>query len=364
MTSGHDHPHGEPTLSGALRQDLRQRNFWRTLRREFVELREFSLDGEKRARLTAMGTIRRHLVVLWWILKGMILKLTPTRRLVLVAGVILTLIGKITMGSNVTFESPGGTILILFVLLLELKDRILSQDELRAGRAVQHALLPELSPEIAGWSVYISTSAANEVGGDLVDYLRVSPERNGLVIADVSGKGLRAALLMAKLQTIIRSFAPDFTTLDPFVSKVNDVFRRDCPPNFFASMIYLEIAPLHRSVSFVNAGHLPPLIIAADGVHQMEKGETALGLLPEARYKTHELSLQQGDVLLCYSDGLTEARNQHGDFFGVDRLLTVIGTLRELPAPGIAGAILAEVSRFVGDARPHDDLSLVVMKAL
>lgn len=362
MTSDNDHPLRQPTLSGVLRQDLRQGNFWGTLRREFTELREFSLDSEKRARLKTMGSIRRHIVVVWWILREMILKLTPTRRLLLVAGLILLLAVRSTEGSQHSAQIPAGIVLILFVLLLELKDRILSQDELLSGKAVQQALMPSQTPETPGWSLWISTSAANEVGGDLVDFLSVAPDRKGLVIADVSGKGLRAALLMAKLQTIIRSLAPDFTSLESFVGKVNEVFRRECLPNFFASMIYVEIAPGQRSVKFVNAGHLPPVHLGANGVQPLGKGETALGLMADARYREHTLQLEPGDVLFCYSDGVTEACNPDGEFFGMDRMLTLLGTVRTLPASAIGGTVLAEISRFAGDARPHDDVSLLVMR--
>jgi len=354
----------DPTLRAALREDLRQGGFWQNLRKEWVELREFSIDEGKRTTLAAMGPVKRGFYVSWWILKQMILRLTPVRRLLLVAGLVLLLISDSVRTDSAHAQPYIGAALLLFVLLLELKDRLLATDELESGRTVQRALMPDQNPQVPGWSLWLYSRSANEVGGDLVDYLTLGPSRLAVVLADVSGKGLKAALLMAKLQTIIRTLAPDFPSIARLGAKINEVFRRDGLPNVFASMIYVELSPDSQDLRFINAGHLPPLILRGDGIHETPKGDPALGLMNITTYTEQTVACDHGDVLLGYSDGLTEARNIQGEFFGNERLLALLPSLRALSAPGIGTRLTEELDRFVGEAHRHDDLTLIVLKRL
>lgn len=358
-----------PKFFKTVREDLRRGDFKRTLRQDFEDLKEFYLSKEQKARLAKMGWVKRWLYMIWWLLKILFFRLTPTRRILFLISIVLIW----TSGSfqwqsaDIHFESDTnllGYLIFCFVLMLELKDKLLARDELAAGRAVQHALMPEPTPVIPGWSLWLFTQPANEIGGDLVDFLKLDETRFGVALADVAGKGLGAALFMAKLQATLRAIAPDYDSLAKLGQKINEIFYRDTVAKSFASLVYLEIASDSPQVRFINAGHMPPVLLHQGQVKETPKGEQALGLSAEAIYKEHTLDLSRNDVLLVYSDGLTEAQNERGEFFGEQRLMTFLPTLSDLSVENIGTRMLSEVKRFVRDTRATDDLSLCILKRL
>jgi phosphoserine phosphatase RsbU/P len=359
----------QPNLRQTLKEDIKTADLWTSFRRDYRELEKFYIDDEKKLRLERMRWFKRMFYLAWWLLKSMLLKLTPARRILLFIGFFFIL-----GGGNIILESDHvrattnwqilGGVLLVFVLMLELKDKLLARDELEAGRKVQRALMPDPTPSVPGWSVLLFTRPANEVGGDLVDFLNFGTNRNGLVLADVSGKGLQAALLTAKLQATIRALGQDYEFISKLVSKINEIFHRDSLPNMFASLLYAEIAPESAHIKFVNAGHLPPLLLQSGMIREMPKGEQALGLIGTSSYIEQTVELQRGDIFFAYSDGLTEARNDKGEFFGSERLLRLLPTWQNLSAERIGSAVTTEVDWFVGEARANDDLSLVILKKL
>lgn len=358
----------EPNLRQTLKEDIKTADLWTSFRRDYQELEKFYIDDEKKLRLDQMKWFKRLFYLAWWLLKSMLLKLTPARRMLLFIGFFFILGGGaiIIHGNDVrtgNWQILGG-VLLLFVLMLELKDKLLARDELEAGRKVQQALMPDPSPSISGWSVWLYTRPANEVGGDLVDYLGYDEGRRGLVLADVSGKGLQAALLTAKLQATIRALGQDYNSISKLVSKINEIFHRDSLPNMFASLLYAEVAPDSARIRFVNAGHLPPFLLHAGTLVETPKGEQALGLIGSSSYVEQSVELQSGDIFFAYSDGLTEARNERGEFFGMERLLRLLPGWQNLSAEKIGKAVTTEVDWFVGEARANDDLSLVILKRL
>ncbi len=368
MNTADARPSTEPKLHQTLKQDIKTGNLWQTFQRDYRELEKFYIDDEKKARLDKMPWLKRVVFLTLWLFRSLLLKLTPLRRILLIVGLIFILgwgaivvEGKTVQTNNWQFF---GGVLLLFVLMLELKDKLLARDELEAGRKVQQALMPESTPSISGWSAWLTTRPANEVGGDLVDSLNLGTNRHGLVLADVSGKGLQAALLTAKLQATIRALGQDYNATADLVTKINEIFHRDSLPNMFASLLYMEVAPDTSHVKFVNAGHLPPLLLQSGTIRETPKGELALGLVGSSAFTEHTVELQQGDVFFAYSDGLTEARNERGEFFGSERLLRLLPTWQNLPAEKIGAAAIAEVDWFVGEARANDDLSLVILKRL
>jgi serine phosphatase RsbU (regulator of sigma subunit) len=353
-----------PNIGKTILEDFRRGDYERDLRRDFNELKEFMLTEERKKRLAGMGRAKQGIYVAWWFLEGLILKLTPTRRLLLLIAFLLLL-------SNVNNKNTGiepahiiGALVLLFVLMLELKDKLLAHEELEAGHAVQDALTPERSPQIDGWGLWLFTRSANEVGGDLVDYMKISQERAGITLGDIAGKGLRAALLTAKLQATIRALAPDFDSLADLGGKLNHIFCRDSLPNLFASVVYAEIQPGQGLVRLLNAGHLPPLVFRGGSIEKTDKGGMALGLSPQASFNEQHIGLGTNDMLFVYSDGLTEAQNDQGAFFGETRLLELLPQLAQYPAQVIGERLLAEVDRFVGDARAFDDISVAILKRL
>jgi len=367
MTSAQSQSDGEPKLGKTLLDDVQRGDFSRVVRREYRELKEMMLTEERQKRLGEMGRFRRWFWSSWWLLKALILKLTPARRILLVIGIVLVLMSRTVsyrgQDLQVNFNaSVFGAVCILFVLMLELKDKLLARRELEAGRAVQTALTPERNPLVAGWGIWLFTRSANEVGGDLVDFAKLSENRFGIAVGDVAGKGLRAALLSAKLQATLRALAPDFLSLDKLAAKLNEIFCRDSLPNLFASIFYLELQPDSGVVRTVNAGHIPPLLIRSAQIHKLEKGGVALGLLPGATFSEQSIEFESGDVLVVYSDGLTEARNEEGAFFGEQRFTDLITTLAGRSAESIGEQIITQIDRFVGEARPNDDISIAILK--
>lgn len=357
----------EPKLGRLLLTDVRRGDFFRTVRRDWNELKEFYLDQERRTRLQAMGKLKRFFVMAWWLIKSLFLKLTPVRRVLVVLSCIL-IIQSGTIGyesSRFQFNndtSEAGFILLLFVLMLELKDKMTAQSELAAGRAVQRALMPKQNPIVPGWEIWMIAQPANEVSGDFVDFLDLQGARHGLALGDVAGKGLKAALLMVKLQATLRALAAEFDSLAELGAKVNAILRRDGLPDSFASLVYLELQPDSGSVRLLNAGHMPPLRLSDSRLEEIAQHTTALGLTPEATFVEQGIALQKGETLLIYSDGLTEARNEAGDFFGEERLLALVRSLAGLRAAEMGARIIAEIERFVGEARAHDDLSMLVLQ--
>ncbi len=347
-------------LGRTMLDDLNQMDFRRTMREDLQEIYQFYLDAETRDRLDEMDPVGRWFHLTGWMLKNSLLKLAPVRRLLLISGMVLFLWGL--------FGGPQGLImgflLVVFTLILELKDKLLAQDELMTGRAVQFALMPKEHPTLPGWETWLFTRPANEVGGDLVDYLMIDENRLGLALGDVAGKGLGAAMFMAKLQSTLRAIAPNFERLSDLGAAVNQIFIRDGLPGLFISLVYLEIEPEAGQVRLLNAGHLPPLVVYADSIEEMPKGAPALGLVRQAVYTEQRVELAPGDLLVVFSDGLTEARDEQKEFFGDERLQALLPSLRGLSAEDAGLYLLEAVEQFAGEARPYDDLSMVVLKRL
>ena len=368
MANGSAHTEPAPKVFKTLQSDLLRGDFFSSVKREFNELKEFMLDEQRKKRLNEMGWLKRLLYTAWWLLKSMVLKLTPARRLLLVLGIVLVVTSHTVTydsGDGVRVENDTGVlgpVCILFVLMLELKDKLVARKELEAGRAVQQALMPERTPDIQGWRAWLFTRSANEVGGDLIDFIRIDDGRVGIALGDVAGKGLPAALLMAKLQASLRALLHDTTSLSELGEKLNRVFFRDSLRSIFSSLVYTELQPNSGSVRLLNAGHLPPVVVRRTGTETMPKGGPALGIMPESRYTDFAVTLQNDDLLCIFSDGVTEQQNAVGEFFGERRLVEQLVTLTGLPVEQIGERLVARVDGFAGTAQRHDDLSIVLIK--
>jgi serine phosphatase RsbU (regulator of sigma subunit) len=366
-------PQPEPKLLHTLSRDVRdvavgvrRVGFRATIRRSFSELEGFYLSTHRQTRLAGMRPLRRWLFLSAWLLKSLILKLTPTRRVLLLIAFFLMWQSSLDITRDhfrlVVDVGLSGVVVLLMVLMLELKDKLLARTELEAGRTVQLALMPDRAPVLAGWDIWLYTRSANDVGGDLVDYLQIEPRKLGVMLGDVAGKGLPAALLMAKLQATLRALVSGAASLGALGDEVNRILCRDGLPNRFATLVYLEIAPGSGHVQLLNAGHMPPIAVRHSHVEEMPRGSMALGMMPAALFAGHEIELQPGEMLVVYSDGITEAMNASEEFFGEERLRAAVSLAPPVTA-ALAGAnILAAVDTFVGDARVHDDMSLVILK--
>ena len=357
----------DPGMGKTLREDLARGDFNRTMRRDFSELKELFLDGHRKERLGEMNRVKRWLYTGAWLLKSLFFKLTPARRVLFVLSMILFLSSHtITFGeeqSTVSIKTDASAeIILVFILMLELKDKLLAQSELEAGRMIQSALQPERAPSVEGWTSWLLTKAANEVGGDLVDYEGLGAERHLFSLADVAGKGVRAALVTTRLQATIRAFAPESPSLIELTSKINALMYRDTTKNMFASLALAELTPRSGVVRLVNAGHLPPLVLRGAVVEPTGKGSPAIGIFPEAEFAEQTVELRPGESLIIYSDGIPDAKNASGEFYGSSRLTALLADSEGLSPELLGARIMGSVSRFIGETKVYDDISLVIVR--
>lgn len=347
-------------LTRTFLDDLESPDLSQSFKRDLVDLYHFYLDKDSQAELEEMSPLARWFNVSFWILREMFFRLTPVRRLMLVIGLFLA----VSAFYGPIGQSLVAILIILTVLILELKDKLLAQSELATGRVVQLALMPEAAPQLGGWDIWMTSRPASEVGGDLVDHIDLGHGRMGISLGDVAGKGLGAAMYMSKLQATIRALAPTTRSLSDLAGQINAIFRRDGLPSRFSSLVYLEIEEFGDMVTMFNAGHLPSILVKGEKLVSGPKGEPAIGLMDDPGFAEHTTTLDAGDYLILYSDGITEARNIDGTFFGEARLRRLLMNAGRKSALELGVEIASAINRFAGDARQNDDVSLVVLRRL
>lgn len=233
--------------------------------------------------------------------------------------------------------------------------------ELEHAQRIQRALLPSPLPAIDGCEMAALWKPAAAFGGDCYDVLRFSNTRLGLSIADVAGKGLPAALLMANLQASVRAFGTDDAWPETVTRQVNRALCRHTPMDRFVTFFYATIDTSAGTLTCSNAGHNPPVLIHADGsVSRPTTGGMVLGILDSNTYAQAELPLRSGDRLLLFTDGITEAGSHEGLEFGDDRLVELVQAHRHLPASELLDAVFRQVNTFTA-GRFADDATLIAL---
>lgn len=349
-----------------LRNDVKNSYAYGSLRKDTKEISDFYLTDEQREQLKAMRAGKRSFYHFGWIMRAMFYKLTPIRRLMFVIGILLLIRIQGSFGDETNLNIDGSSLfagaLLVLVILLELKDKLLAHDELEAGRKIQESLMPERMPSVKGWKLWLFTRSANEVCGDLIDFLKLDDERFSIAIADVAGKGLHAALITAKLQATIRALAGEITSLPQLIGRINTIVHRDSPSHIFSSLLYAECSQVNGSIRFVNAGHFPALIVRNAEIEECVRGEAALGLSAAMNFSEHSVTLNANDRFVLYSDGLIEAKNERGEFFGKEQLLNLLTSTSNETPEQIGFTILRAVDRFIGTTTVSDDLSIIIMQ--
>jgi len=240
------------------------------------------------------------------------------------------------------------------------KERL--EKELSIARNIQKSLLPRSVPRVQGLDLAQASMPCYEVGGDYHDFIDCGDGRWGLVVGDVTGKSTPASLVMASVQASLRALTMQ-PGLEPAVllSMINNLLFRSTEPNRFVTFFYGVVQPDNGGLEFVNAGHNPPLVVSRDGsTRELMGGGMVLGLFENAPYESHETRLDPGDLLLLFTDGLSEANDPEGEEFGEERIVETAHRLRHRGAAGICEGILDEVRRFQRGLKPHDDLTLLV----
>ncbi len=234
------------------------------------------------------------------------------------------------------------------------------QAELQMAHEIQVHLLPHELPQMKPFQIACAWEPARSVGGDYFDVLTLGPDRLGICIADVSGKGITAALLMANLQAAVRAFAPGSTGPGGLCSKLNEVLCGSIAPGKFVTLFYGVIDSKRLILHFENAGHTSPIVLRGEEATILTEGGTVLGLFPKSAYEDRHFALRPGDCLLLTTDGVTEAADKLDEEFGNERVIASARAARSLGAQGIRTRILDDVTRFC-NSNFLDDASLMVV---
>jgi len=330
--------------------------------------------GSPREKLKEHGAFH-VLQELAWAILG---KLTPARRVLLLIGIVLLLLP----GGGFQFHQQGrdiqlswgdphfwGGFALFLLLILEIADRVVMKRDLEIARDIQSWLLPATPPVIPGLTIAFATRPANTVAGDYYDaFRRPAPEPEGqkflLAVADVAGKSIPAALLMATFQASLKTLSSTPCSLTELVAGMNRYACCNSQSGLrFTTAFLAELDPADRVLNYINAGHNNPVLRRGSGaIERLDRGGVPLGIQQDAAYEEGHVSLASGDWLVIFTDGLVEAVNQFGEEFGETRLLAVMQTNAGMTPDLLLQRIIAEVNAFVGSTPQHDDITCMLIK--
>jgi sigma-B regulation protein RsbU (phosphoserine phosphatase) len=267
-----------------------------------------------------------------------------------------------------------------FALMIEnarLTDRVVEQESLRRDIAlasdVQRRLLPDAPPPNESADFAAISVPARRIGGDYYDFVELRDRELGIALADVSGKGVAAALIMSVVQASLRIISSEGEVPPPrLVARMNEFVYRSTPASKYATFFYAQFDAQRRELRYVNAGHNAPYLLRAGRpssadpaqpeIEQLSVGGTVVGMFPEMGYEEATVELHPGDVLFAFTDGVPEAHNPENEEFGEERLQLLLRQIAHLPADEISARISAEMKNWILDAEQYDDLTFIVMK--
>jgi len=350
--------------------------------------KQFSVEARTSYRLYAQDvessqaageTRGRHVLriarqFMWAVLE----KMSPARRvLLLVALAMLFLpladwVGDSSAGADHAwmpfhFHFLGGLLMFL-LLIMEVGDRVVMKRDLQIAKEIQAWLLPSTPPQVPGLEIAFATRPANTVAGDFYDVFP-RPDSQGkwlIAVADVAGKSMPAALLMATFQASLKTLSGTPGPLPELAARINQYACTNSQNGRrFTTAFLAEFDPATRLLTYVNAGHNSPMLLRRNGtVERLEAGGMPLGILEGAPYVSSETTLGPGDWLAAFTDGVVEAENGAQQQYGEDRLLTLLRWGAQLPAASLLQSILMDIDRFVNQAPQHDDITCVLIKGV
>ena len=306
-------------------------------------------------------------------------KLTPARRVLLLLGVVLLLFpgggfsysGKAGEVEFVQFDLRfyGGA-LILVLLMLEVADRVVMKRDLEIARDIQKWLLPTTPPQVPGLTVAFATRAANTVAGDYYDIFArpvtaASEPRFLLAVADVAGKSIPAALLMATFQASLKTLSSVPCSLTELITGMNRYASTNSQEGRrFTTAFLAEFDANSRALTYINAGHNAPILRRSSGaIEHLEKGGLPLGIVAQAAYESDTVSLQPGDWLVIFTDGVVEAVNKSDLEYGEQQLINVLQAGAGATPEKLLRRIMSDLDIFVGETPQHDDITCMLIKA-
>jgi sigma-B regulation protein RsbU (phosphoserine phosphatase) len=237
---------------------------------------------------------------------------------------------------------------------------------METARGIQQSFLPESPPLIEGFELAALSLPARQVGGDFYDFIPVSKNELGIVIADVSGKGVPAALFMALSRTLVRANVADNITASQAIQKANHLISQEAKMGMFVTLFYAVLTPEKKRLKYVNAGHNPPFVIKKNSgdVILLRASGIAMGVLDDVSLEEKEIELASRDIVVFYTDGITEAINGAGEQFGEKRLIETVNQNADLSLKDLMGRVKDEVFTFAQGQPQFDDFTLVILKAI
>jgi serine phosphatase RsbU (regulator of sigma subunit) len=308
---------------------------------------------------------------------ALILKLSPPKRVLLLGAFGLLLFSALDEKHDLSLLAA----VILFLLLaLELADRVAMKRDLQIAREIQGWLVPTEAPAVPGIEIAFATRPANTVSGDYYDAFwrgGLTAQRGSatsgaatphllLVVADVVGKSVPAALLMATLQASLHSLAELPSSLEDLVLRLNSYScAHSAGGRRFTTAFLAELNPETLEMSYVNAGHnFPILRRQSRAIERLERGGVPLGVMPDVPYETGSVQLAPGDTLIIFTDGVVEAWDEKGEDFGELRLLQIAAQTEDFSAAQVRDSVMSGVADFTGDARQHDDITCLILRVV
>jgi len=370
-------------VSGYTR-DLKAEDLGRLFTRDAREAYEFFARTIDPKELEGLRWQRRLIVHLRLFFTAFTMKLSPARRVVYAASIIFAVVGifnlmQLRMAQtgvgrlNVVVPGLGlpnglGSLVVAFLLvnlivLLEVADRLSLKNDLEIAREIQKAMLPPGRFRAPGADVAGFSRPANTVGGDFYEILPLGDGRLVAAVGDVAGKGSPASLLMALLLAMMRTLTDERLEPADLMARLNVQVCRQSPGNRFITIFYAVLDLASGEMTYVNAGHTPPLLLrAAGGVERLQSGGVALGMFDRSRFETGRVLLKPDDLLAIYSDGITEAENPKGQPFDEQGLETVLASERRNNVAATCAAVVRAVERHTADTRLADDLTLLLLR--
>jgi len=304
-------------------------------------------------------------------------KLTPARRVLLLAALVLIVIpgGEWTWTTShgevrafvLDFHFLGG-LLMFALLILEVGDRVVMKRDLQIAKEIQAWLLPANPPQVPGLEIAFATRPANTVAGDYYDVF-ARPATGGdetflIAIADVAGKSVPAAMLMATFQASLKTLSATPGTLTELVGRMNQYACSNSQNGRrFTTAFIAEYTPATRTLTYVNAGHNNPILRRPTGaIERLATGGVPLGIMEGSPYSSETVTLRPGDWLVIFTDGVVEAENKAQQEYGEERLMVMLHSGVALTPAMLLNTIMADLDRFAGDAPQHDDVTLMLLK--
>jgi sigma-B regulation protein RsbU (phosphoserine phosphatase) len=327
-------------------------------------------------RTAGMTRGRRFLYITEQFFWAILEKLSPARRILLLLALIFLILGG---GEFTTPRSSGnihiywnthfyGGVLMFLLLMLEIGDRVVMKRDLQIAKEIQQWLLPSIPPIVPGLEVAFITRPANTVAGDFYDiFPRTGTDGTWLLaVADVAGKSMPAALLMASFQASLKTLSTTNVSLAELALGMN---RYACTNSQqgrrFTTAFLGEYAPATRTLTYINAGHNNPMLRRTGGqLERLDVGGVPLGVLEDAAFPSATVTLNPGDWLVIFTDGVIEAENDSAQEYGEDRLITMVNYGLALTPAQMLHQIMADVDRFVGTTPQHDDITCMLIKAV